>query len=180
MITNWTVVNDTIAWINNLANPFTLSAQDGSKFLDLTNYQAGAPFGGVTPVDCDHGWQQLRPLLSTSEAYTAVWGGPPVSIHGYRRWHLPVCSNPSATQVSTWTLCSMAVHRDGGAPRRSRCLASAGVNYIGLDNVSVELGEGTTPASLCPEPAVDCGSSESAHWPWSPRLSAPLVRASAR
>jgi hypothetical protein len=47
VITGWTVVTDTTAWIN-AANPFGLSASDGSFFLDLTNYQAGAPFAGMS------------------------------------------------------------------------------------------------------------------------------------
>src|SRR5438046_1471666 len=46
-LTDWIVGFDSIAWINT-GNPWGLSAQDGSKFLDLTNYEPGAPFGGVS------------------------------------------------------------------------------------------------------------------------------------
>src|SRR5947209_12925175 len=47
VITGWTVVTDTTAWIGP-TNPFGLSANEGSFFLDLTNYQPGAPFAGVS------------------------------------------------------------------------------------------------------------------------------------
>ncbi len=47
VITGWSVVTDTLAWIG-AANTFGLSASDGSFFLDLTDYQAGAPFAGVS------------------------------------------------------------------------------------------------------------------------------------
>ena len=49
-ITGWTVVNDQLAWID-VGNPFGLSAEEGDRFLDLTAYPAGAPFGGVSPDD---------------------------------------------------------------------------------------------------------------------------------
>ena len=49
VITGWTVVTDTTAWIGP-ANTFGLSASDGSYFLDLSNYQFGAPFAGMSQV----------------------------------------------------------------------------------------------------------------------------------
>lgn len=36
VITGWTVITDTTAWIN-VGNPFGLTASDGSRFLDLTD-----------------------------------------------------------------------------------------------------------------------------------------------
>ena len=48
-ITRWTVVANQLAWIF-LPNPWELSAPDGSAFLDLTVYPAGAPFGGITQI----------------------------------------------------------------------------------------------------------------------------------
>src|SRR5215207_11342085 len=45
-ITGWTVVTDELGWITK-PNPWSLSAQDGDRFLDLTAYPAGAPFGGI-------------------------------------------------------------------------------------------------------------------------------------
>lgn len=47
-IAGWTVIDDSIAWINN-GNPFNgYMASDGSKCLDLTGYEPGSPYGGVT------------------------------------------------------------------------------------------------------------------------------------
>ena len=46
-ITDWTVVGSHVSWIDT-GNPLGLSAQDGDRFLDLTGYTPGAPFGGVT------------------------------------------------------------------------------------------------------------------------------------
>jgi hypothetical protein len=45
-ITGWTVIGDTTAWIGT-GNPWSVTASDGARFLDLTDYSAGAPFGGV-------------------------------------------------------------------------------------------------------------------------------------
>jgi len=45
-ITGWASVGDTLAWIGT-GNPWGLSANDGARFLDLTDFAAGAPFGGV-------------------------------------------------------------------------------------------------------------------------------------
>ena len=46
-ISGWTVINDQLAWIDT-GNAWGLSAQDGDRFLDLTAYPTGAPFGGVS------------------------------------------------------------------------------------------------------------------------------------
>jgi hypothetical protein len=46
-ITGWTAVGRQVSWIRS-PNPWGLSAQDGTHFLDLTGYATGAPFGGVT------------------------------------------------------------------------------------------------------------------------------------
>jgi hypothetical protein len=48
-ITGWMVAADELAWIIS-PNPWGLSAQDGNRFLDLTAYPAGAPFGGMQQV----------------------------------------------------------------------------------------------------------------------------------
>ncbi len=44
---SWLVVNGSLAWIGP-ANPFGLTASDGSYFLDLTDYDDAAPYGGVS------------------------------------------------------------------------------------------------------------------------------------
>ena len=52
-ITGWTVVADQLAWID-VGNPWGLSAQEGNRFLDLTAYPTGAPFGGVSQSIANH------------------------------------------------------------------------------------------------------------------------------
>jgi len=148
-ITNWTVGVDTIAWIN-AGNPWGLSAQDGGKFLDLTNYEAGAPFGGVfQTIPTTTGANYVLTFYLGS--YTARWGGPPVSITAVidNPTQQQQCINPSVTSVSTWTLCTVPFTALA-AQTSILLVGSSGVNYIGLDNVSVELA-GTQPV---PEPGV--------------------------
>ncbi len=78
VITSWTVVGDTAAWIN-AGNPWSLSAQDGTKFLDLTDFLPGAPFGGVTQtIATTVGSNYLLSYYLGS--LTSIWGGPPMSI----------------------------------------------------------------------------------------------------
>jgi len=46
-ITGWSVVNSTLAWIEN-GNPFNgYMASEGNRFLDLTGYINSAPYSGV-------------------------------------------------------------------------------------------------------------------------------------
>jgi len=139
---------DSIAWIN-AGNPWGLSAQDGDKFLDLTNYEAGAPFGGVSQtIATTIGANYVLTFYLGS--YTARWGGPPVSITAFAGSATQQCINPSVTSVSTWTLCTVPF--TALAAQTSILLAGvSGVNYIGLDNVGVELS-GTQPP--VPEPGV--------------------------
>src|SRR5215471_4346756 len=58
-ITGWAAVGRQVSWID-AGNPFFLSAEDGNRFLDLTAYNPGAPFGGVTQtIATDPGQQYL-------------------------------------------------------------------------------------------------------------------------
>ena len=147
-ITDWGVGLDAIAWIN-AGNPWGLSAQDGNKFLDLTNYEAGAPFGGVfQTIPTTPGADYVLTFYLGS--YTARWGGPPVSITAFAGNAIQQCINPSVTSVSTWTLCTVPF--TASAAQTGILLAGvSGVNYIGLDNVSVELADTRPPV---PEPAT--------------------------
>ena len=149
-IANWTVVGDTLAWITT-PNPWGLEAENGNLFLDLTNFEPGAPFGGVsqtipTVVGADY-------VLSFSlGSFTSRWGGPPVSILATAGGTSQTCSNPSSTAQSTWTFCTVPFTA-AGTSTAITLVGSAGVNYIGLDNVSVELANGTEPPPPVPEPA---------------------------
>jgi hypothetical protein len=147
-ITSWTVVGDVMAWIN-AGNPWSLSAEDGDKFLDLSDYTAGSPFGGVTQtiattVGSDYVLSYYLGSL------TSIWGGPPVSILATAGSTSQTCTDSTTSVVSTWTLCSMSFTATSALTAIT--LAGAqGVNYIGLDNVSVEPDGVVAPP--VPEPA---------------------------
>ena len=134
-ITNWTVVADALAWIES-PNPWFLSAQDGDKFLDLTNFQAGAPFGGVTQtIATDVG--ASYDLLFYLGSYTARWGGPPVAITATAGSASQTCTVSSTSTMSTWTLCTVPFVALSTSTAVT-LVGAAGVHYIGLDNVTVE------------------------------------------
>jgi hypothetical protein len=149
-ITNWTVVVDGIAWIES-PNPWSLSAQHGNRFLDLTLFQAGSPFGGVTQtIATDVGSDYLLSFYLGS--LTAIWGGPPVSILATAGSTTQTCTDDTTSTVSTWTLCTVPFTALL-ANTQITLVGSAGFHYIGLDNVSVELVDGngspvSEPASI--------------------------------
>jgi len=145
-MTGWTAVGRSLAWINT-GNPFLLSAQDGNFFLDLTDYNTGAPFGGVTQSIPTVLGQQYT-LSFELGSYTQRWGGPPVSILATAGAASQVFTDATTSTKSTWTPFSLTFTATG-ASTAITLLGSAGVQYIGLDNVSVDAVGGAT----VPEPA---------------------------
>jgi hypothetical protein len=144
-ITGWAAVGRQVSWIRS-PNPWRLSAQDGSHFLDLTGYQTGAPFGGVTQSIATTVGQQYD-LSFYLGSYTQVWGGPPVSILAAAGSTDHVFTVSTTSTASTWAPFSMLF--TASSPNTTITLTgSAGVEYIGLDNVSVD------PAGAVPEPAT--------------------------
>ena len=120
-MTDWTVVGDGLAWIES-PNPWSLSAQDGNRFLDLTILTAGAPFGGVTQtIATDVGSDYLLSFYLGS--LTSIWDGPPVSILATAGSASQTCTDNTTSTVSTWTLCEVI--------RRSRCWARPGSTTSG-------------------------------------------------
>ena len=134
-MTNWTVVVDDLAWIET-PNPWFLSSQDGAMFLDLTNYEPGGPFAGVT--------QTIATTVASNYllsfylgSYTNLWGGP-VSILATAGSASQTCSQVTPTAASTWTLCTVPFTAVSTSTAIT-LLGAAGAIYVGLDNVSVEL-----------------------------------------
>lgn len=74
-ITGWTVVTDTTAWIGP-TNPWGLSASDGGYFLDLTNYQTGAPFAGLILTQVISTTPSATYALSFDLGGSTFWGRP--------------------------------------------------------------------------------------------------------
>jgi hypothetical protein len=144
-ITGWTVVTDTTAWIG-ASNPFSLAASDGQFFLDLTNYQLGAPFAGVTQT------------IATTPGATYSLS---FDLGGSNRWGRPDGVTASAAGTSmTFTTPTTGTLNDWyhetmsfvatGSSTIITLQGASGFNYIGLDNVSADLKSG----SGVPEPAT--------------------------
>lgn len=158
-ITGWSAVGRQVSWIE-AGNPFFLSAEDGSRFLDLTAYNPGAPFGGVTQSIATTIGDQYS-LSFFLGSYTTRWGGPPVSILASAGGTSQTFTDSAVTTSSTWVPFTM----DFTATSNTTAVTltgAAGVDYIGLDNVDVEL-----VGSSVPEPGM--------YWPVALGLSALLL-----
>ncbi len=148
-ITGWTISSDQLAWIDS-GNPWGLSAQDGTRFLDLTAYPAGAPFGGISQTIATVAGEQYE-LSFYLGSYTSRWGGPPVEITASAGGASQSFAVTTISTSSTWTPFTMQF--TAFAPTTTVSLTgTAGFQYIGLDNVSVE-GLGGDPSGV-PEPGT--------------------------
>jgi len=152
-ITGWTVVGSHVSWIE-VPNPFGLRAIGGIRFLDLTGYTAGAPFGGVTQTIATVPGLSYTLTFSVG-SYTTRWGGPPVVVTGLAGSTIVTqggVDNP--TSFSTWSVTS----GDWTATDTSTVITlvgTAGVNYIGLDDVEVVCLSGPRcPGTGTPEPST--------------------------
>ena len=145
VITGWTVVTDTTAWIGP-ANPFNLTANDGSFFLDLTNYQAGAPFAGMSQsISTTPG---ATYSLSFDLGSSTQWGVPD-SLTASAAGTSQTFTSP-ATGINIWTHEVMQFVASS-ATTTVLLQGASGINYIGLDNADVELI--SLPGQL-PEPST--------------------------
>lgn len=139
-IPGWSIIGDTVAWIDT-PNPYGLAANEGDYFLDLTNYQAGAPFGGVT--------QTISTMAGHKYLLTFDLGSS-------SRWGLPdglTATAGSASQsflstltgINNWENHVLEFTASGDTTVIS-FRGNAGNNYIGLDNVTIrDLGVGGVP-----------------------------------
>lgn len=145
VITGWTVITDTTAWIGP-ANTFGLSASEGNYFLDLTNYQAGAPFAGVA--------QTIATTPGSTYALTFDLGGSnlwgrPDSITASAAGSSATFATPTTGTNNDWYHESLLFVANSSSTT-VQLQGFAGVNYIGLDNVSVDF----VSAAPIPEPGV--------------------------
>jgi hypothetical protein len=146
VITGWTVLNDVTAWID-AGNPFGLSASDGSRFLDLTDYSAGAPFAGVSQTFATLAGATYT--LSFDLGGSNFWGRPDALIASAAGTSQVFSTGPASTTSpnNDWYSESMSFVATGASTTLT-LQGSQGFNYIGLDNVSVEL------TSAPPVPAI--------------------------
>lgn len=135
----WTVVNGSISWIG--PNDFFLTASQGNRFLDLTDYRDAIPYGGVTQTitTVANAFYTLTFDLGSSARY-----GLPDSI---------TASAGSASQTFTstspldnqWQTETLSFQATGASTLISLIGDTANPSYIGLDNVNV---------AAVPEPAT--------------------------
>ncbi len=145
---NWGVIADSIAWINGpiSAGLGLLSAQQGTFFLDLTDTQLSSPFGGVVQaLATNTGTQyQLKFWLGTSQFYNPQTGASSlVSIAGNNI----TVSSTVTTQPNSWE--EKTINFTALGPTTLLAFTGiAGQDYIGLDNISVDLLPIPEPSSI--------------------------------
>jgi len=145
VIIGWTVVTDTTAWIGP-TNPFGLSASDGSFFLDLTNYQAGSPFAGMSQVIATTPGATYE--LSFDLGSSTFWGRPD-AVTASAAGTSATFTSPLTGTNNDWQHVSMQFTASSSSTT-VLLQGVAGINYIGLDNASVDLVSGPT----VPEPGA--------------------------
>lgn len=135
-ITGWTVNALPLAWINS-PNPWGLAASDGSFFLDLTGGQTGAPYSGVSQTIATTPGTVYN--LSFDLGSSNLWGRPSaiqVTATGNGQLHSSVYTSSTTGTDNDWDQVSFQFVADS-ATTAIAFVGSAGVNYIGLDNVAV-------------------------------------------
>ena len=145
-ITGWTVIgSDQIAWID-INNPGgfqwgDLVPSDGEWFLDLTEFPAGAPFGGVS--------QDINTVvgenytLSFDLGSSTDWGNVPSAITANAGSASQTFTSAQPTNTNEWTTFSLTFAALSPITTIS-LVGASGFQYIGLDNVSV-LGASAVP-----------------------------------
>jgi hypothetical protein len=128
----WEVFSDYLSWIEN-GNPFGLTAKDGNRFLDLTDYLNGAPYGGIrqTIATIPGRSYRLSLYLGSSTNY-----GRPSAVVVTAGGASATFTGPATGTNNDWDLYSLDFVATDAATTIS-IVGSAGVAYIGLDDVSV-------------------------------------------
>jgi hypothetical protein len=134
VITGWTVVTDTTAWIGPM-NTFGLTASDGVYFLDLADYQTGEPFAGVrqTITTVPGATYALSFDLGGSNRY-----GRPDAITASAAGTAMTFTTPDTGTSNDWYRESMQFVATSTSTVVS-LQGAAGIDYVGLDNAAVEL-----------------------------------------
>ena len=146
VISGWTVVTDTTAWIGP-TNPFGLSASDGSFFLDLTNYQAGPPFAGMSQVIATTPGATYA--LSFDLGSSTFWGRPD-AITASAAGTSATFTSPLTGTNNDWQHISMQFTASSSLTT-VLLQGVTGLNYIGLDNASVDF---VSAPGAVPEPGT--------------------------
>ena len=135
-ITDWTVISGEGAWASN-ASVDGLKASDGTQFLDLTGYHNFVPYSGVAQtINTTVGQQYELSFDVGDSALNGLFQGP-VSVQataGTLNSIATLGPSPSGNLWQTYTYHFTATD----AATTVSLLGVQGIDYIGLDNVSVK------------------------------------------
>ncbi len=141
-LSGWQIVNDSLAWIG-AGDPWGLDAQEGNFFLDLSDYAAGSPFGGVQQtIATTKGFEYTVTFYLGS---SNTWGRPS-SLHVSAAGQSANFTGSHAGGTNDWEQFSF-VFVATGPESTIQFVGASGVNYIGLDNVSASMTAVPEPAS---------------------------------
>jgi len=132
LMTGWEAISASFAWIGP-GDPWGIDAADGNLFLDLTGWRTGAPFGGVRQTITTIPGREYR--LSLALGSSNNWGRPS-AVTVTAADTVQTFTSPLTGSTNDWQTNEMTFAATDAQTTIS-IVGSAGVNYIGLDDVSV-------------------------------------------
>lgn len=147
-IPGWTTTNGVpTAWIMN-GNPYGISAADGQFFLDLTGYSDVRTYGGVTQNFATAAGTNYVATFDLGYGGNSAFFGGPVSVRATAGGSSGTfTSGAGSPNPAVWDLETFNFTATSSLTQLTFIgLSTAGGEYIGLDNVDVEVASvGTVP-----------------------------------
>jgi hypothetical protein len=139
-VTGWTVYNDQIAW-GTTPNFTPLTAEDGSKFLDLQDPgNTPAPYGGVTQaISTTIGQSYLLTFyigVLEDNSFDPDLGGPVTIRASAGATSMDFTFAPPPSSETQWMPFDLDFVATSGSTSIS-LLGISGENFLGVDNASV-------------------------------------------
>jgi hypothetical protein len=148
IIPGWTTTNGVpTAWIKN-GNPYGISASDGQYFLDLTGYSDFGTYGGVTQSFATAAGANYFATFDLGYGGDSTLFGGPVSVRATAGGSSSAfASGAGSPNPAVWNHETFNFTATSSLTQLSIIgLSTAGGEYIGLDNVDVEVANvGTVP-----------------------------------
>jgi hypothetical protein len=145
-ITGWTTFAAELAPISN-TNVFGITTPFGSVFLDLTGYHDSSPYGGVMQsISTTSGQSYLLTLDLGVDNSVSQYSGPISVAVKAGSDSTTFTDDPTGTGV-IWTPFSFTFTANSSSTTIS-IQGTHGIDYIGLDNVSVVAAAVPEPSSL--------------------------------
>jgi hypothetical protein len=137
VIPGWTTTNAPLAWLVN-GNAYSLTADTGSYFLDLTGYNDFAPYGGVTQTIATTSGASYHLSFAIGVNQSVPGNGGPVGITA-NAGNAPAQTftfNPVGLTGNQWETVGLDFTANS-ASTPITLVGAQGDRYIGLDSVSV-------------------------------------------